>query len=768
MRKRTASVFPLHGINEWKMLFRDRNVPRRLSWIICLVVGVLASSRAAYAQGAMSMQDATTLAEGAPLKAVKTLSWFTGQYEPLTLREQSSAKSIIIPLPPDKRILRAHLHLLGLNQASFRPQGPQLLVSLNGKAVRRIVLDGAVPTIDHVVDLPPDWFRSGLNRLTVAVIQRSGQGCGHSDASRFWVKISPRSKLAFTYRAKAGPLSLARLKAFFDQDFSRADARIMILYQSSLGRLPDAIMAAAQSVALLRDGQQPVQILAEPLTSRSLTKAGRFAGNVIVLKTLRRTEPRTSKQGSSQGHATFALTHNLAGNVILTIKAAGPAALAHAARLVGIRPFAWPDAARAVIDLPRGGHVRHTDIRRHSSGTLSFHAAGLPVETATGRAAKFMPLTFWNPNWGGHAILYLHLAYSAGAGPGSLIQAFVNGDLVGSIPLASPAGGTYPDYKLLVPENAMNVGKNRLVLKTLLQVDHHAAASCGAYGNHRPPGVTIFPDSRLAIIGGSRIVPNNLAAIGAGAFPVTVVALSAPSPAVISAAATFGAKLAQAVHHAGVEMVSAIPARQVPGMVVVGTNRTLPAALLRRTGLFSEHGALETAKLSAGLHATSAAGSRQPIPAKTGKTFDKYMDASAATGSAAHHESLAAGNLAGSAIVAMSRLASDADQPLVVITAAKGAILQGGMAALVEARDWTRLSGTAAVIVPGSALLETVGAPTVPISVQARLGYLASRHPSLAILMICGIMLLAVLAIQRLIVLRHRRLYPTVKGLDER
>lgn len=740
-------------------------------WIIGFAIGLSVSSGVAWAQRAIRTQNATILAERVPLKTVKTLSWFTGHERPLTLRKQSSAKSITIRLPPDKRIVRAHLHLLGVNSASLRPHESQLLVSLNGHAVQQIALDGAVPRIDHVLDLPADLFRPGPNELTFSVTQKSNQSCERFDAPQLWTKISPRSMLALTYRAKAAPLSLMQLGNLFGQGFSQGNGGIMILYDSSLARAPDAIMAAAQSVALLSGGHQPVEVLAQPLTSQSLADAGTFAGNVIVLQTLpRQTKLRMSKHGSSKRHATLTLTHNPAGNVILTISATDSAALAHAARLLGLRAFAWPDAPQAVVDLPKAGRrIRRPAVYNRTLKTISFAAAGLPVETETGRNATFKPLTFWNPDWNSHAVLYLHLAYSAGGGPGSVVQAFVNGEMVGSVPLAG-AGGAYPNYRLFIPENAMNVGKNRLTLKTVFHVHHSAAGTCGAYGNGRSLGVTIFSDSRLAIIGGSRVVANNLAAIGAGAFPVNLVAVPHPSPPVISAAATFGAKLAQVVHHGGVEMISSMPRRPIPGTVVVGTNRTLPAALLWRTGLFTNHRTIKIAEQSARLRSASAPGSPHMMTARTNQAPDKYVDASAATATTPnkHRGSLAIGNFAGSAIIAISGLGFDENRPLIIITAANGAVLQSGIARLVEAEDWAQLSGKAAVIFPGATVLETVAAPIVPASAPARLGYLASRNPILAILVIWGILLMAVLAIRRLIVLRHRRLYPRVKGLDER
>lgn len=568
-------------------------------------------------------------------------------------------------------------------------------------------------------------------------------------------------------------LVLSRLKDLLVHDSSFSKPKALILYQPALANNADPIMAAAQSLGLL-NGRAPTHILVNPLTSLNLAVAKIFSGDVVILKLVPRL-PRSQAAGTAARvqQASLSLSSGAAGNAVLTLSATDPIALAHAARLIGHSNFAWPDKEHAVISLPpTKASARRATTAAQPESTVSFKKAGLSVETETGRSSRFSPLIFWNSNWNSHAILYLHLAYSAGAAPGSMILAYVNGKMVGTIPLTNMAGGTYPDYKLLIPENAMKVGENRLVLKTVFNVRQASAIACTAHNVGRSLAATVFSDSRLTIIGGSPVKPNNLAAIRAGAYPVDVVAVPRPSPATLSAAATFGAKIAQIDHRAGIKLVSALPEKPLHGLVIFGTNRTLSRDLIQKAGLVVGR---TTTALAEPAKPSSAA---SPSPLKVATNLVDhvlgrpigYLDANASVPSPKSRK-VTLGNFADSVVISVddSALPSVADNvPVIVASAGDGAILQKGIATLVDSHEWRQLSGRISVVLLGSSELETVKAPVIPWNAEARVGYLASRNPFIAIFLLGIFLILIVVIVRFLIGLRHRRLYPSVKGVDSR
>jgi cellulose synthase operon protein B len=756
-----------------------RDMSGRILGIACLPAILALSPALAWADPAPGL-DTTQGLDGVGTSDVTLpLSSLTGQVAPITLRNQSSDSSITIPLPADESISQGELHLLGAYSASLQGDESQLLISLNGQAVQQIPLKGGTPKIDSMITLPAAMFKPGNNVLNFSVTQKSHQDCEDFDAPQLWTQISPQSSMSLSYQNETPPLSFAQLTASLGLHSLRAmaadgtstDPNVMILYDAGLARTPDAIMATAQSLALLY-GHRPVRVLARPLDPLDRTMAQMFPGNIVVLSLA---PPDGTASGPGARQASLTLARNQAGSAVLTITAPNAGVLAQAARFLGTSGFAWPDAPQALLDLPNAGAQPPAAPSDAAPDTMSFADAGFPIQTGYGREENFGPVTFWNSRWDSHAVLNLHLAYSAGAAPGSMIVAYLNGNMIGTIPLTDPAGGTYPDYKLLMPTDAMKVGENQLVLQPVFQTQDAGAGACVPYNRGQSLSVTLFSDSWLTTVGGSVVPPNDLAAVGAGVYPINTIAISDPTADVISAAATFGAKLAQVNHRAGVKMIDALPRAPSAGTLIIGTEPNLPRGLLQSAGLVAGPAG------TAGIVERRATAWTPAVPAGLGSavawignSLGGSVDtpAEAASGPVDNGAGVMVGGFAGATILAIAQ-PTDRDMfaasaPAMIITAKDATGLRQGVAALVDQKLWTQLAGSAAVITPGATQLQTVAAMALPLGMLAQLGYLASRYPVLAILAICSFLIVLAVVIRILVSLRRRWLHPSVKLVDQK
>lgn len=757
-------------------------------WLIWLPLALILQPIGAWARpdSGPRSADGSPFQAGAPDTSHATVSFasLTGRSTPITLRDQASSSDLAISVPASETIKRASLHLLGASSASLLPRQSQLLVSLNGEPIAQISLGGKSSKIDQTIQIPPALFKAGENRLDFSATERSQEGCEAFNAPQLWTEISQRSRLSLVYADHQPPLSFAGLKAALGQENLPTDAgsggtvdtapNVMILYDGGLVKHPDAIMAVAQSLALLY-GHDPVRVLARPLDPANLKEAQVFVGNVVLLKLASAgTGGALGAAGPRTREAILTLTRNAKGSAVLIIAAADPAILAHAARLFGSSGFAWPDQVQAAVSVPAGATIdRPAAAAGATSDSMTFQEAGFPITTEYGRKQTFGPVNFWNSRWDSHAVLYAHLAYSAGAAAGSQILVFVNGNMVGTIPLTSPVGGNYPDYKLLVPSDAMKVGENRLTLEPIFQVAAAPTVACAPHDDWHGLAVTMFSDSRIAIIGGSQVPPNNLKAISAGIYPINTIAITTPTAPVISAAATFGAKLAQVDHRSGVQMVDARPRQAEAGTLVIGPAQTLPSRLVRSARLIAAHSATAIIEQPGTSLAQALPAELRPaadwVSAVTGRL------AAPTAGSGASQPGgtdPAIGDFAGAVILAVAEPVNAASPgnaaPTVVVTAENGATLQRGVATLVDRRLWTRLAGSAAVMEPGADQLQTVSASAQPFDTEAALGYFASNHPALAIFVTCVLLIVVAVLIRALVAARRRWLYPSVRSVDQR
>jgi len=717
---------------------------------------ILATATPARAAGA---------APGHTVTRDRPLSWFAGDDAPILLRNETDSASVTIPVAAGRQVSQAELQLNGVNSASLLPGESQLLVALNGHPIRQIGLDGGSPRFRQTILLPGRLFTPGYDTLTFSVAQTYRKTCGSFDAPQLWTRISAGSRLALTYADRPLTLSLGQLDAVFDKHVASHHARLTILYGKSLAAAPQGVMAAAQSVAVRYD-HVPLRVVARPLDRQSFAMVTATAGNVILLGTgaeLLRAAASNPIPVLALRSAYLALSPNPSGGAVLAIAGRDPATIARAAGLIGLTAIAWPNRRHAMIDLPPEASSEPASVgpagAPSTTNDLYLGTLGFRTATSRGRDAHFAPVSFWNPDWGSRAMLMLHLAYSGGAAPGSVLDVLVNDALVGTIPLSNPAGGTYPDYKISIPENVLRPGENRLALQPVFRLRHVSFGSCVPHDYGNALGVTLFSDSHLAIIAGSRIAPDNLGAIGARSLTIRAIALATASPRTISAAATLGAKLAQLDHLAGLRLIAHLPSRLSDDTIVMGSFKDLPPRLAHAAGLAPTPAGATLIERWNVQHPNVGPSAFEQLPSWLTTSLRLNEPDTLTRGS-----TVTVGTFARATIAAITH--AD-DRTIVVLAASSPGDLARGVNALVGGSRWAQFAGHAAIITPGASRIETLPTRIIPVGLRARFGYVASRNALWAILAIVLLLVALVIVVRAAIGARHRRRHPTIKTRDE-
>ncbi len=698
------------------------------------------------------------------------ISWYTGDRGPLVFKGRSASNDVTFFITEHHAIGAAALHLRGINSASLIKGDSQLLVSLNGKPIQQIGLNGSSPNIKTTVDLPPADLRDGVNALLLSVTQKAAKGSETFSDPDLWTWISSKSLLSINYRQNPVPLTLANMRQALDR-WGQEGSQIYILYDPILGHTPEPIMAIARSMARITT-RHALLFTARPLDRAGIELAEASPAAVIILQ-LRSGMPSTNGTNAAE----FSAMHNPAGGVLLTITADTSHALAVAAQLVGQRGAVWPNTQSATLRISIGSDHLALTKRFFSHPTYaSFRTTGVPTQTEQGRTSQFAPVTFWNPDWGGHAILYLHMAYTAGGGRGSMVEALVNGKMVNTIPLTNPDGGAYPDYKLLIPQSALKVGRNRLVLRPLFHVRGVTSPSCMGSDFGHNLAVTVFSDSHLSIIGGAPVYKDNLAALIMGVYPIRTIAIADHTPATISAAVTFGAKLAQILPEDPLRLTLDPHPLIKPGVLILGAASHLPAHVLLDSGISMMGSSPAVQEPSNQIPYLPGHTIWHEVVAWVGGFIDKKAESAAVRPRLTKHlqpdrtTMQGFGNAAIMAVAGSREVsrASDILSPTIVVTATNDIMLAKAVDTLIRATVWQQISGEAAIVFPGKSHLQILHAMNMPVTTTARLGFLATHNPLITVLAVLSALVIVILLIRAFVALRRRRFHPSVKGVDER
>lgn len=92
-------------------------------------------------------------------------------------------------VPIGNTVDKAILHLGYVNSDRLIPDQSALELTINETLVARLPVTGNARTVRGTIEIPPAWFRTGLNRLAIQAQQRHRAGCDASFEGEMWTQI---------------------------------------------------------------------------------------------------------------------------------------------------------------------------------------------------------------------------------------------------------------------------------------------------------------------------------------------------------------------------------------------------------------------------------------------------------------------------------------------------------------------------------------------------------------------------------------------------
>jgi hypothetical protein len=672
-----------------------------------------------------------------PFTFSQPLSWFTGNSSPIAFKNERSSASFSIPIPANAHIRSVSLKLAGWNSPALLANSSTLLVSVNGTPAGIVSLDGNYPSIGEVVTLPANLFGPGYNDVTFNAFQTTGVTCEKFDDPALWTQLAATSVITITGNREAVVPSFNHLNAIFDKRTLSSTTTVTVLYDRAVNEAPDVLIGAAEGIGLRYD-YVPVLIDAKPLNSESLSAALADPGNVVIL---------APDDAANQKEIPAELSlQPKADGVVLKITG-GINAVRQAARLLGSDAVAWPPGANAEIWAPSDDHL--WPVKPEKSDVLYFRGLGYSTSTLTGPKLSFGPVAFWNGNWGATATITMHLSYGAGGGNGAAMDVYANNVFLESIPLTSPEGGAYQDFRISVPRNALLSGRNELRFNAVISRHQIAGGVCVSQLPDSGVPVTLFSDSKVEITGGGALIPDNLAALTSAQTMPGRMLITDAAPGTFSAAATIAAKLAQVGGTADMKATFPSSHENFADSILIGPLSSLPPGLLSRVGIDQDPEGLAVHDLIGAVMKRKGPSSFQALPDWLAGPLRLKFQEILGPG-----QPIVIGYFKGAAVAAM---AASSTAEVVLLTAVNSDDLSQGVNTLVDYGHWSQLAGHTAVIIPGQEALAVVPASIRPVGLRSRLGYAAGQHVLLALAGFLLLVLISIGVIRAALKYYHRR-----------
>ncbi len=520
-----------------------------------------------------------------------------------------------IPYSSRLRIREAVLDLYWTNSISLIEQRSQMRVSLNGEVLGQTPLRGEEPEGRLQLDLPAALFRQGYNELGVKVAQHYTMECEDSTAPELWTEINPvESRLKLSYELAAIRPSLAEIEhlvsplatgATFPLDIATAPGDDVGGRLTEVGARVVAGMALRLNYVPLTVNSTTLQAL--PPGAETGPSEARLAdpgsSDVVLAGTRTAIAAALPADVAAEITGPYLALLPLAdrpGRFALVVSGTTAEEVLRAAEAFSLAGLRLPDRRGTLVgnltypELPMYGHVNALEAERQ----YRFEAFGMKTSTLGSGRPDRLGFEAWVPPdlfvpVDASLELHLHMAYGAGASPGSSLALFINDDFVSAIRLGSPEGGVFRDYTLLLPATWLQPGTNRIEFRSFLQAEGEGS-TCFAPSD-RGLMVTIFEDSWLALSAARHHVSlPSLGLMARTGFPYSVpadgsgihVGLAEDSAEVRGAAWTLFAKLVQ---QAGTPLhLTSFGAPRDDGgrhSVVVGTTGRIPEALLEQAPL---------------------------------------------------------------------------------------------------------------------------------------------------------------------------------------
>lgn len=732
-----------------------------------LLGGWSARAQPATAPNAAPPASATAAAPRSTLQLVLPLSRLIGSEAPVRLAGVASDMRFSLPVPALWRADEVQLELAGTASQALI-ESSQLEVSLNGRVVQQLRLDGRTPEFRHLVNVPTALLRPGFNEVKLAVAQHYTTTCEYPMAPQLWTQIDPAaSRLRISASPRQVPLRLDRLDALFDKaGWDEAPLVSVLTANTPSAEVMSAMGLVAQGVGQRFDyvpvriasGRYPADMAA---LGSALPQGSRGA---VVLGTFEQLRSYLAGLGIPADSGPVAAVRALPADptrFAFILAARNEADLSLVAGAFAMQRMPWPDSAWAAVrDLkmpPLGSVTGAAATLKPATNAFPLSALGYRTTTYTGMQGRGATMRFWNANWQGRVQVRVHTSYAAGMSPQSALNVLANGALHGSIPLDNPAGGVYENYAVTVPAGALRPGWNTLELQPVL-VPRSNGGECQPFfvGNL---AATVYDDSTMQAFGGSPLKRPDLALLARDgrAIPTAPVGLGmavqltdAEDPT-LGAGLTLMAKLTQVFRGPLLRTTFGVGANdEATNRLWVGSLERLPASLRQAAGLSDPGRLVAPVPLIQSVKVRVIEG---------GDTLMQLSEALDRDGS--RPVTLAAEATLENAFAdhGIAATAFDGDVPVTVFTATTPAAVLAGVHEVIGYGAWAQLAGHLAVWRPDSDTMHTVSAEDAPFtaySLRGGLGLWVSQYPWWSLLILL-VFIAAMVLLTRVVLAGYRR-----------
>ncbi|UEM04016.1 cellulose biosynthesis cyclic di-GMP-binding regulatory protein BcsB [Skermanella rosea] len=735
-----------------------------------------------------------------PLRAVDNQG---GQLE---LRGQAGQLQFRVPVEAGVDVRDARLRLVYQTADAVVSERSRMWVYLNQQGIAQLPLTGGDDALRADIVLPPELLVPGQNQLSLWVQQENSRGCDADSSAALWTRLDPaNSYIALETLHDGRDRTLAGLTdpASF---FGAGAERIELL--TPAGRTGATLKAGALVAQGFSLRMPDSGIAVRHRTAEAGTLAGRdgkvLIGTVEALRGLMAAfgdlemagigdldmvaGPHVALRGMPGAGPLLIVTGRNDAEVLAAASAfADPSAVLPAAADWEAAAVRQPERRARPLQEP-GRSYRFRELQTVSGGISN------GTEARTGLELNLPADTL--PAGGRKILLELDYTYAPNLSPNSVVNVLVNGRYASMVALNDPHGATVTKQRVLLPIDRLRPGTNTIAFEPMIGSD-------GSSGCLVRPGagrsVAISGESVVTIPDMPRVASlPDLQLFASGGFPYTGVSdarsgprrefdvvLTAEDDATIGGAWTLLAKLARTAGHPIDNFAIGSTSRYAGDVLMVGPAGALDGRIA--SGLPAAAGTVRDALLPAlspfepaspfltglssgpgGVPVTASPGaSRGTMTASMAdfRVVEQAIDWTAEM-SREFREALwpdrygrTASSL--SAIDEGSALMTAFENPLrpegtvTLVTAASGAAVEEGIAALVRPALWDRLSGGTVAWNPGTLAMQSWAAEesyrvgTLPDSWGQRILFvnaLFARNPvAWTFLALAGLLVMTVL-----------------------
>lgn len=536
-------------------------------------------------------------------------------------------------VPEGSKVDKATLHLGYVNSDWLSPEQSVLELSLNRELIARLPVTGNSRLVRGTIEIPPDWFRPGLNNLAFLGHQRHRSGCDVALQGEMWTEVDPKTshiRIATT-RTEAWQ-GLAMLDRP-DWAWMPAGTTIQIMTTSpgvNLSMLETgALVAQAFS---LRGGGWPVAFRHRRLGAEDITAAQKPAdlgetdtSGVLITDGLAGLEVNHASQVLERlvdnpfgSHILIGLREELlpllgaeiaeeiggpylaylpripesAGGFLIVSGRTDQELRRAALRLADLEQ-PMPLAEMATV-APSSEFVRYRTPFIENDRVYRFNELGFAMSNDSRQLGTIyfqLPEDFFVAD-NRRAEMRLNFAYRPNLPPNTRLNILVNGEPADTVKLSNSAGELVYDERILLPLRSFRPGGNEITFEPVL--GQGELVNCERLDN---PGdwIEIFQTSTISVPPGASIKgQRDLNTVRSLGYPFADV--TRPSPWLVlpstddqsvSAAWTLMSRLGQTAGApiADLRATTAMPNPGAGDVILVAPQQLIDPGLLRASGL---------------------------------------------------------------------------------------------------------------------------------------------------------------------------------------